>query len=1233
MSPRRLWPLLLSALALVAVPFALNPRAEAQTVTTYTVTTTADDRDGDCRATPTNCTLRQAILAANRDAGPSLIIFGNGFPETGLQTITPVDEDLPPLETDGNTIEGAVDNFGRPRVIIDGAGVRSYGFQITGKNNTVSRLIFTNFRSNVAPNGVGVWITTSNATGNRIYGNYFGLRPAEATAFPNRRGVQIDNGASGNFVGERIDQPTERNIITGNDFSGIYIEGANANFIYGNYIGLALNSAGAPVPLGNNGPGIEISNSSANEVGSTAVALRRNVISDNSGAGIRLGGGVGGSNVIRSNYIGTNDTGTAAMGTQAVGVLIESGARNNQFVGTAAAPLVISGNNTYGVRIRGLNTSGNSVAGAFIGTNYLSTAAIANGSGGVRIEDGASSNTIGPDTVVSGNAGDGISLARTSGVASAVVGNSIRAALIGVSRGGNVPVPNTGRGIAVLNGARETVIGGVTTATVFEGNIIAANGQEGVLVEGQDNRLTVVRNNFIGLRRPAAGDPITVAAPNGGTAGILVVNGAKETTISTNTVGGTATASSGFPGIFVQGDGSGSVGAFSTTNVATVTLTANRIGCLPNVLSIAPCGTAPIARPNREGIVINGGVRNVSLLTNTVQLNVGAGIRLNDVYTVTLRSNVNSPIASNSGEGIFVGGNSFAVQVLSNTLRSNAGQAIRLDGGVQRVTLRYNRLTRNGGPIELVGTTINFPPGSSPGDPNRPNHDIDPPIVDPDFASPARLRLFQSGRIEGYVLTSTVALDQPPNPPSACVNCSIQVFQPDPALPAPDGQGFELLRSAPDIGFTPEDALRAGSNGFFAGNLELSGGRLPRQLLLIATDGAGNSSQYARFDVTTGLALEATSPLATSRGPGETVTYTLRLRNTGSVDFDNLILSTSGTLSGWQLTTDPIANSVIIPSLPAQQTRDLTVTLTLPLGDHPNVRVPKTDRTTVTIRSAGVATVTATLETTVLGRPIILVTPPSSLGAGRPTEQVPHSYVLRNNGNVTVTLGLDFFTRDPAISPGIWATTISTDSVTLRPGTEARMLAEVTVPPGAQQSVGGQLVEATTFFTGTIPASTQFGYPQQTVPFSATTRVNVSPSAIIYPDQEQSAFANSEVRFFHTVENKSNGPARFCFDYVANKQSTVRFESGTNGFVVDSQGCFDMYTETNFQAGRFQTAQFVAVVRTERRLLAGEIETINVFLRRDTPTGPTLAEARLVDRVIITGGEKLPRLWLPLIRK
>ncbi len=1266
MSPRRLWPLLLSVLALVVVPLAYSPRTEAQEFPpsrTYTVTNTLDNQSTACQPdsnpSPNGCTLRQAILAANADGEASLIRFASGFPP-GEQTISPNGQPFPALSGNGDRIEGAVDNFGRPRIVIDGLDLYSYGLEITGSNIIVSQLVFIRFTGS---QGTGIWINSANATGNRVEGCYFGVRPGQTTAQPNRFGVRITGGARENQIGGNITVPNQRNIIAGNLDSGIAITNASQNFIYGNYIGVAVDSTGGLVPLGNASAGIEVSNSSENVIGEssstgTSPDVRRNLISANGQAGIRIRGSVGGGNFIRANYIGTDSQGQAPLGAQPVGVWIGENAADNQLIGIrVSAPLVISGNTEYGVLI----TSGarnNDVQGAFIGTNYLGNAPLANLQGGVRIENGAQGNIIGPDTVVSGNTGDGVAITRGA-LPNATVprNNRIERSVIGLNASATAPLPNSGRGVAVLDGTEGTIVGADSTPTVFQGNTIAANQQEGVLVEGQANANTQVRGNVIGLRRQNPGAEINVAEPNGGVAGILVTGGARGTRVERNTVGGNATSSLGIPGIWVRGDGSGSAGAPSPTNVENVSLVGNRIGCLPTSDASPPCSPNPIARPNFEGIVVSGGVRNVELLTNTVQLNFGAGIRLSDVYTVTLRSDTSDArsIARNAGNGIQVDGNSFNVSLLdttvrqnaangiliagttsnvtvqNNTLRSNNGRAIRLEDTVQRVRMLSNRLTGNGGPIELVGTTINFPPGSNPGNPNNPNHDIDPPIVDPSFASPQRLRLFQSGRVEGYALPSTAPADQPPNPPSACVNCSIQIFEPDPTLITPDGQGFNLLRAAADIGASGQESLSADTNGFFRGFLQLSGGRLPRQLLLIATDGRGNSSEYATFNVTTGLALEATSPLATSRGPGETVTYTLRVRNTGSVDFDNLVLSTSGTLTGWQLTATPAPGSIFLPPLPAGGTRDITVTLTLPLGDHPNVRVPKQDVTTVTVTSAGVATATATLETTVLGRPIIRVTPTRSIGAGRPNERVPHSYVLRNDGNVTVTLGLSFFTRDPAISPGIWPTSLNTTTLTLPPGAQRDLLAEVTVPPGAQQSVGGQLVEATTFITGTIPASTQFGYPSSTVPFSATTRVNVAPRALIYPDQEQRAAAGSEVRFTHVVENKSNGPARFCLAAVTNQGSSVRFESATNGFVIDSQGCFSMDTTTDFAAGRFQLAQFVVIVRTDARLPLGEIETINVFLRRDTPNGETLAEARLVDRIVITRGERF--LWLPFVRR
>src|SRR5438093_1614508 len=86
--------------------------------------------------------------------------------------------------------------------------------------------------------------------------------------------------------------------------------------------------------------------------------------------------------------------------TSTAGVQIQSGATNNR-VGTdgngvadTAERNVISGNTSFGVLITGSGTTGNVVAGDFIGTNTAGTARIANGTG-VQIQSGAAGNRVG----------------------------------------------------------------------------------------------------------------------------------------------------------------------------------------------------------------------------------------------------------------------------------------------------------------------------------------------------------------------------------------------------------------------------------------------------------------------------------------------------------------------------------------------------------------------------------------------------------------------------------------------------------------------------------------------------------------------------------------------------------------------------------------------------------------------------------------------------------------------
>jgi hypothetical protein len=1260
MSPRRHWLPMLSALTMLLSSFALAPQpmgAQGEAVT-YTVTTTSDSLALNCTATPNTCSLRQAINSASSDGSTSLIQFS--LP-SGTQIIT-LTSGLPPLAGTGDRISGAVDNFGRPRVVISGNNQNAvrFGIQITGSNNTVEKLIFNNFFSINAPNGVGIWITGPNATGNRILGNYFGIQPGLTTSFPNRRGIQIDNGASANIIGGSASEPTQRNIIAGNELSAIYLEGANGNFIRGNFIGMALDANGAVVALGNGGPGIELSNSANNEVG--GVADQRNLLADN-GTGITISGAAATGNQIRSNNIGTDDNGLIALGTQEHGVVIEDGAKNNLLSGSASAQLIISGNTGHGVLLRGAGTTGNTIAGAYIGTGFNSSTAVPNGLGGVRIEDSANRNTVGPNAVIAGNTGDGVSIGLTLPTATTVVSNSIQASLIGLNRDGTAALPNTGRGVAVNDGASETVIGGSSSA---DANYIAANGAAAIAISGVTNERTTVRNNVIGLRRAVPGGSFTARAPNTGE-GVIVSDGARQVTISSNTVAASAdTTATDFAGISVLGDGSvGGDGPFSlsSTNVATVTISANRVGWLPT----GTTNPTLVAYPNADGIVVSGRVQAVNVLSNTVQLNFGIGIRLTDVFTATVRGH--NPISRNRGGGIRIGGESYNLtierniiresgkdatgtsvvnanadgialigpnhpvralantRVISNSIIGNAGRGIALQNNVDRATLHYNYLTQNGGPINLVGTTVYSGTGADPDTQALPNHGIDAPIVDLSFVNPLSLRVNQAGFIEGYVYTSTVQTEAGLTPVSACVNCSIQVFGVAPPPATVDGQGATLLRTVSELGGSaPRDFIAVGPNGRFSARII---DPLPRQILLVATDGFGNSSEYAVMPVTGGIVLEGVSPLAADAAPGDTVTYTLRLRNTGTLGYTNLRVRTSGTLERWIVGTEPISATEFALAAGAQ--RLITVTLKLPTGPDANVVAGKVDTTTVQVTgSPPPVTATAQLVTTVLPRPVIRVTPLSSLGSGKPGTTVPHAFTIRNDGNVTVTLNLAYTTVDAAASPGIWSTSLSTTTLNLPPGRDARTLLSVTVPTGANQGA-----TATTYLTGTVQAGVAPGpiFPSQTVVFSATTRADLNDNADLYANETASGAAGGEVSITHTVENKSNGVAKFCLDYVAASQSTVRFVSATNNFVIDSQGCFTLYTATNSALGQFTQAQFRAIVTLDQRLLRDDIEQVTIFLRKGSPTGETISDAVVEDTIQITAGFKLPRLWAPLVRR
>jgi CSLREA domain-containing protein/uncharacterized repeat protein (TIGR01451 family) len=355
--------------------------------TTITVTTTADTvaLDGEC-------SLREAIMAANTDtavneclagAGPDTIVFSLGLGTPTIDLTSPL-----PDVTESLSIFGDTGSSTRVRLNGAGAGAGANGLRFTAPTCNVTGLVISNFSgTGISFEGNGEYVLQNcrigtDAAGTVAQGNNIGIFTSASTVLIGTDGDGTNDAAEGN-------------LISGNASSGILLQGgASSVIIAGNFIG--TNAAGtASLP---NGVGIQIGQDVVGtRVGTdgdgTSDALETNVISGNTGAGITISTDAAVNNVVAGNFIGTNAAGTAAIPNTTEGVLI-NGAHNNTIGGTGAKGNVISGNGGAGVQITGAGGSGNQVLRNLIGLNAAGTAGIANGGDGVFVNN-ASNNSIG----------------------------------------------------------------------------------------------------------------------------------------------------------------------------------------------------------------------------------------------------------------------------------------------------------------------------------------------------------------------------------------------------------------------------------------------------------------------------------------------------------------------------------------------------------------------------------------------------------------------------------------------------------------------------------------------------------------------------------------------------------------------------------------------------------------------------------------------------------------------
>jgi hypothetical protein len=258
---------------------------------------------------------------------------------------------------------------------------------------------------------------------------------------------------------------------------GIQVEG-DVNHVVGNFIGTDATGA---LAVRNIGDGIQVEGD-GNVIGGVSPE-ERNVISSNPD-NVHVYTGTG--NQILGNLIGTDANGAAALGGGG-GIVVDSD-QNQIGESATGAGNVISGNLT-GLELLG---DSNTVEGNMIGTTPGGDQKLANNYDGVEISGddnviGGAAN--GQPNVISANGWHGIWIDHAA-VGDPAEGNRIEGNLIGTDLTGTQPLGNDGDGVRVWNSASNT-IGGVRPGT---GNVIAANGDEGIAIEDKgdpadDNRI------------------------------------------------------------------------------------------------------------------------------------------------------------------------------------------------------------------------------------------------------------------------------------------------------------------------------------------------------------------------------------------------------------------------------------------------------------------------------------------------------------------------------------------------------------------------------------------------------------------------------------------------------------------------------------------------------------------------------------------------------------------------
>jgi CSLREA domain-containing protein len=466
---------------------------------TFVVNSAADPGDGICDAS--ECTLREAIDAANANPGPDVIAFN--VPGSGVQTIRPVTQlpvILESVKIDGTTQPGFDSETRKPLIELDGSLCPdwTFGLRIGAHECEIRGLILNRFT------WAGIYLDW-NSGNCWVAGNFLGTDAEGVRALGNGRDgsvlIDMDGSSEGNRIGGP--SPADRNVI-----AAVYVypegetylsgacgiaTGGNRTVIQGNYIGTdwtgesALISPTEPYIVR---AGIGMFGGQNCQIGGAGPG-EGNVISGcrgpnpdewwHNGIGIELGYNPG--TVILGNRIGTDKDGNGSIPNE-IGIRVGGGLV--QIGGTEpGAGNLISGNGYFGITLG----SDCVVQGNFVGTDAAGLLAVPNAVTGVAI-DGAR-NVIGGTepgalNLISGNGHFHLSACGGGGNFNLIQGN-----YIGTDLTGTKALPGAPEAIGVYLCADDNIVGGTEPGA---GNVISANSA-GLDIRAHRN---LVAGNLIG---------------------------------------------------------------------------------------------------------------------------------------------------------------------------------------------------------------------------------------------------------------------------------------------------------------------------------------------------------------------------------------------------------------------------------------------------------------------------------------------------------------------------------------------------------------------------------------------------------------------------------------------------------------------------------------------------------------------------------------------------------------